>query len=937
MINNFTTYSKSLLYLLAFTFLATDYAAAQVGINATNAEPDASAMLDISSTDKGILIPRMDSTNRKAISNPAIGLMVYDSTTHSFWFYNTTWEEITTDVAGDNLGNHTATENIQSNGHYLSNDGDNEGIYVDADGKVGIGTVPTAFFHVSQSEANLDVEAINDAQFDIGTGAQWQSFTATNSGTISAIELNFNNGASGQRTLTLYEGVGTDGNVLATTTATPSGSGWLSFSLSVNQVANAQYTIALDEADKWSYYDDVAYDNESSDGAFSRFEHRVYITLTRELKFSGEELTIGEYALPVDDGTDGQLLVTDGTGQITWSALSDYLQTDGRYLSNDGDNEGIFIDTAGNVGVGLEPENLFDILISDLTIDVENDNFNNYRTNNTGAWQAYTAVNSAQVQEVQFRFAGSIAGSQIRNITIYEGEGTGGTVLATGVMGSGGDWQGCYVNYEQVAGQKYTIQLDRRYNIRYSSSNTYDGGQSNLESGDYTFRVYTGVRDTISATSEGLVVGDYTLPLTDGEDGNMLVTDGNGTLSWSAADNTAFVSENGLTVSTNNNDDFVFGANALNYGGSGTELKFFFDRSKGAFRAGSVDGNDWDESNIGNYSVAMGLSAKASGIGSVAFNGGTATDGQAVAFTSATASAFRTTAFSAGTASEQYATAFSGGTASGEYATAFGLGAQANSYAEFAIGTYNTNYTADNTGGFDTDDRLFVIGNGTGSSNANRSDAMVVYKSGDAEINGQVHVTDSKNGSNEFVMIIENTRNDNTNDNDGLLIKAGHDTYNSSNRSSLIRFHSPNGTNLGRIRQNGSSDISFINSSDVRLKENIQPTQYGLQDILNIAVRDYNFKTDPDDYVATGFLAQQLHTIFPTAVTVGDDPKTNPWGVDYARLTPLLVKGMQDQQEIIEQQNQKIEQQQTEIEQLKAQVDKINALEAKLEALLKNP
>ncbi len=90
-----TTYSKSLLCLLAIIFMPTEYTFAQVGINSDNSDPDLSAMLDISSPDKGILIPRMDSTNRKAISNPATGLMVYDSTTNSFWYYaNATWNNL---------------------------------------------------------------------------------------------------------------------------------------------------------------------------------------------------------------------------------------------------------------------------------------------------------------------------------------------------------------------------------------------------------------------------------------------------------------------------------------------------------------------------------------------------------------------------------------------------------------------------------------------------------------------------------------------------------------------------------------------------------------------------------------------------------------------------------------------------------------------------
>ena len=46
---------------------------------------------------------------------------------------------IATSTTADNLGNHTATKNLQLNGFYLSNDGGNEGIIIDNSGKVGIG------------------------------------------------------------------------------------------------------------------------------------------------------------------------------------------------------------------------------------------------------------------------------------------------------------------------------------------------------------------------------------------------------------------------------------------------------------------------------------------------------------------------------------------------------------------------------------------------------------------------------------------------------------------------------------------------------------------------------------------------------------------------------------------------------------------------------
>jgi len=70
---------------------------AQVAINTNGDEPSESAMLDISSTTKGMLIPRMTSVQRNAIASPSSGLLVYDTTSESFWFYHattTSWVEI---------------------------------------------------------------------------------------------------------------------------------------------------------------------------------------------------------------------------------------------------------------------------------------------------------------------------------------------------------------------------------------------------------------------------------------------------------------------------------------------------------------------------------------------------------------------------------------------------------------------------------------------------------------------------------------------------------------------------------------------------------------------------------------------------------------------------------------------------------------------------
>lgn len=70
--------------------------AQNVAINADGSVPNANAMLDIKSSNKGILIPRTDSTTRKTIANTK-GLLIYDTTTHSFW-YNTgaAWQNMAT-------------------------------------------------------------------------------------------------------------------------------------------------------------------------------------------------------------------------------------------------------------------------------------------------------------------------------------------------------------------------------------------------------------------------------------------------------------------------------------------------------------------------------------------------------------------------------------------------------------------------------------------------------------------------------------------------------------------------------------------------------------------------------------------------------------------------------------------------------------------------
>ena len=67
--------------------------AQNVGIGTTN--PNQSAVLDLTSTTKGFLPPRMSTALRMTIPNPVAGLMVYDTNTDSYWYFdNGKWNEL---------------------------------------------------------------------------------------------------------------------------------------------------------------------------------------------------------------------------------------------------------------------------------------------------------------------------------------------------------------------------------------------------------------------------------------------------------------------------------------------------------------------------------------------------------------------------------------------------------------------------------------------------------------------------------------------------------------------------------------------------------------------------------------------------------------------------------------------------------------------------
>jgi uncharacterized protein (TIGR02145 family) len=87
---------KTILYLSFFAFISTGKSQS-LAINSDGSPADNSALLDVKSTNKGFLPPRMSTVQRDLITTPAAGLVIFNSTTNNLQLYNGTgWVSLIT-------------------------------------------------------------------------------------------------------------------------------------------------------------------------------------------------------------------------------------------------------------------------------------------------------------------------------------------------------------------------------------------------------------------------------------------------------------------------------------------------------------------------------------------------------------------------------------------------------------------------------------------------------------------------------------------------------------------------------------------------------------------------------------------------------------------------------------------------------------------------
>ncbi|GGG03976.1 hypothetical protein GCM10011344_00390 [Dokdonia pacifica] len=254
---------------------------------------------------------------------------------------------------------------------------------------------------------------------------------------------------------------------------------------------------------------------------------------------------------------------------------------------------------------------------------------------------------------------------------------------------------------------------------------------------------------------------------------------------------------------------------------------------------------------------------------------------------------------------------------SGAGAVAFGTGNVAAGITSFVSGIslrtdafMSTAFGTGNIGGGDPDswvltDPLFEIGNSPGPVQGN---AVTVLKNGNTGI-GTSNPQERLHVANGRLRIgsetVEDTGSNRLEWNTSLFPDTD-DSFQLG--SSALRWRAVWATD------------GTINTSDRREKRDIQQLNYGLREILDLNPVRFRWKAKPEQGEKLGLIAQDVLEIIPEVVktheyaTTSDDEdatlekkKLDRLGVYYNDLIPVLIKAIQEQQQLIDQQNKKID------------------------------
>ena len=119
----------------------------------------------------------------------------------------------------------------------------------------------------------------------------------------------------------------------------------------------------------------------------------------------------------------------------------------------------------------------------------------------------------------------------------------------------------------------------------------------------------------------------------------------------------------------------------------------------------------------------------------------------------------------------------------------------------------------------------------------------------------------------------------------------------STSATNIWRFYNPNG-HIGSISLDGST-CNFSNLSDYRLKENVNYTFDATTRLKQLKPARFNFISDDTNTLVDGFIAHEVSSVVPEAITgekdaVDENGDAVYQGIDQSKLVPLLVKTIQE-------------------------------------------
>ena len=267
-------------------------------------------------------------------------------------------------------------------------------------------------------------------------------------------------------------------------------------------------------------------------------------------------------------------------------------------------------------------------------------------------------------------------------------------------------------------------------------------------------------------------------------------------------------------------------------------------------------------------------------------------------------------------------------------AIAIGNTAKASSYQSIAIGvnseTSNNQAIAIGNTAKASNQQAIAIGKDTNVSGQNATG--IGYQATTAQANAIVLGSSANN--NNKVGIGTNTPEV------PLHVVDGSDASLSDGSGQLL-LGELNGDNLVldkneiQARDNGEASILFlqqnggdvyvgnaiVHASDRRLKRDINDISYGLKDILKLRPTEYFWKGRTQEHKSLGLIAQEVDEVIENVVTY--DKKQDKYGVSYTELIPVLIKALQEQQEVINTLQSNQQNQLDTISELKAEVSKM--------------